>query len=400
MQTDANRLRQQLCALADLARTPDGICRLVYSESFWKSNEYIAQLMRQAGMTVRTNAVGNVVGTYPGKTDRRIVMGSHIDSVFNGGMFDGCLGVIGAIEVVRTLHTQGWTPNHTLDVVAFAEEEGIAVAGLLGSRAYCGLPPTPVMMEKMGSFGVTAADFAAAKAEAPLDAALELHIEQGGVLESRGVNIGVVRAIVALKRYLVEFSGVPNHAGTTPMGLRDDALIKAARFIQRVRQVVLDTDAEMVGTVGRVEVSPNAMNTIPGTVRLTLELRALEETSIATAYQTLMEEFASEIHRCTLTMEQPCFAMDPGVRASIHSACRTLGLSALDMGSGAGHDSMSLAQVTKTGMVFVPSIGGISHSPAENTAWQDVKRGADVLLQTLCLLDEGVPDNKERGETG
>lgn len=387
MKVNGSRVRQHLVELAALGRKETGICRLAYSDEFWKSNEYIAGLMREAGMTVRTNPVGNVVGTYLGKSDHKIVMGSHIDSVVNGGMFDGCLGVIAAIEAVQTLHENGVTPEHTIDVVAYAEEEGLTVAGLLGSRAYCGLEPTPVMLERMGSYGITPKDFAEAKEEAPLDYALELHIEQGGILEHKQIDIGVVSAIVAIKRYAIEFSGMANHAGTTPMTLRDDAMVRAARFIQRVREIVMETDPEMVGTVGHVEVFPNTANTIPGKVCVILELRAIKDESVSTAYEQILEEFQYDIASSQLIFEDPCYRMDPTVRAAIHKACGELGLSNQDMGSGAGHDSMSTAQVTKTGMIFVPSAKGISHSPDELTSWQDAENGANVLLHSLCILD-------------
>ena len=250
MTVNGQRLQAHLEALADIARTPDGICRLSYSDSFWKSNAYVAQLMREAGMSVTTNPVGNVVGTYPGRSPRKITIGSHIDSVVNGGIFDGCLGVLAGIEAVHTLSEKGIVPEHSIDVVSFAEEEGIVITGLIGSRAYCGLPPTEPVLEKMGEFGFTLQDLAEAKYTGDIDYSLELHIEQGGVLESQKKDIGVVRSIIALRRYIVEFAGVANHAGTTPMTLRNDALVKAARFIMRVRQVVMETDPHMVGTVG------------------------------------------------------------------------------------------------------------------------------------------------------
>lgn len=254
MTVNGQRLQAHLEALADIARTPDGICRLSYSDSFWKSNAYVAQLMREAGMSVTTNPVGNVVGTYPGRSPRKITIGSHIDSVVNGGIFDGCLGVLAGIEAVHTLSEKGIVPEHSIDVVSFAEEEGIVITGLIGSRAYCGLPPTEPVLEKMGEFGFTLQDLAEAKYTGDIDYSLELHIEQGGVLESQKKDIGVVRSIIALRRYIVEFAGVANHAGTTPMTLRNDALVKAARFIMRVRQVVMETDPHMVGTVGHLEV--------------------------------------------------------------------------------------------------------------------------------------------------
>ena len=289
MTVNGQRLQAHLEALADIARTPDGICRLSYSDSFWKSNAYVAQLMREAGMSVTTNPVGNVVGTYPGRSPRKITIGSHIDSVVNGGIFDGCLGVLAGIEAVHTLSEKGIVPEHSIDVVSFAEEEGIVITGLIGSRAYCGLPPTEPVLEKMGEFGFTLQDLAEAKYTGDIDYSLELHIEQGGVLESQKKDIGVVRSIIALRRYIVEFAGVANHAGTTPMTLRNDALVKAARFIMRVRQVVMETDPHMVGTVGHLEVQPNAMNVVPGRVALTLELRGLREDLLESVYQMLME---------------------------------------------------------------------------------------------------------------
>ncbi|MBR5516378.1 MAG: M20/M25/M40 family metallo-hydrolase, partial [Firmicutes bacterium] len=166
---NGDRVREQLCELADLSRGPEGINRLAYSENFWESNKYIAKIMEEAGMTVKMNAVGNVVGTYKGKKDNRIVVGSHIDSVVNGGMYDGCVGVISGIEAVRTMHENGIVPEHTIEVVAFGEEEGLVIVGLVGSTAYCGLPPTPTMTEKMGDYGISEKDFADAKCEGPID---------------------------------------------------------------------------------------------------------------------------------------------------------------------------------------------------------------------------------------
>ena len=387
MTVNGRRLQAHLEALADIARTPDGICRLSYSDSFWKSNAYVAQLMREAGMTVSANPVGNVVGTYPGRTPQKITVGSHIDSVVNGGIFDGCLGVLAGIEAVHTLSENGIVPEHSIDVVSFAEEEGLVITGLIGSRAYCGLPPTEPVMEKMEEFGFTLQDLAEAKRTGDINYSLELHIEQGGVLESQKKDIGVVRSIIALRRYIVEFAGVANHAGTTPMTLRDDALVKAAGFITRVRQVVMETDPGMVGTVGHLEVQPNAMNVVPGHVALTLELRGLREDLLESVYQRLMEEFREDIVSCRLTMEQPCFHMSEIVQQSVQKAAQELGLVAMTIDSGAGHDSMSLSQVTRAGMIFVPSVKGISHSKEEFTAWDDVTNGANVLLRTLCDID-------------
>lgn len=385
---DFDKLEQNLEKLGKLAATPEGICRLAYSPAFWQSNSFVEELMKDAGLSTSVNKVGNVVGTLGGESRHKIVIGSHIDSVVNGGKYDGCLGVLGGIEVINALKREGYRPKHTIEVCAWAEEEGLTIAGLVGSRAYCGLEPTQIMRSKMRDFGFDETDFHNAKADGPIDYSLELHIEQGGILESEQVNIGVVSAIIAQKRYLVEFSGTANHAGTTPMALRDDALVKAAHFILRVNEVVREIDSGMVGTVGRVEVFPNAVNTVPGKVDLTLELRSLNERSIRLAYDRLTHEFEPELNSIRLTMEQPSYKMDAAVRAAIHQAAEMSHYSARDMGSGAGHDSMSLAQVTRAGMIFVPSVKGISHSREEKTERADIERGVQVLYDTVKLLDQ------------
>ena len=388
MPINGERLKGNLLALAALARTEGGINRLTYSDAFWRSCDFVEGKMREAGMAVRRNRLGNVIGTRPGRGERKIVMGSHIDSVPNGGMFDGCLGVMAAIEAVQTLQEQGKALNHSVDVAAWAEEEGVVISGLMGSLAYCGLPLRPVQLEKMGQYGVTESDVADSRVQGHLDYSLELHIEQGGILDTEGEDIGVVSAIVAQKRYRMEMTGCANHAGTTPMYLRDDALVKAARLITRCSELAPQVDPNMVITVGHIEVEPNAMNVVPGHVTFTLELRAVEESSIQRAYDQLMEEFGRDIVSVQLIQQERAYQMDRTVMDAIGASAKTLGLRSREMVSGAGHDTMSLAQVTRPGMIFVPSIGGISHSPEERTDWRDVENGANVLLETLLRLDE------------
>lgn len=387
LKINAQRLERRLGELADLARTETGINRLVYSDAFWRSCDYVERAMEEAGLTVRRGKLGNVVGTCPGETERRLVMGSHIDSVPDGGMFDGCLGVMAAIEVMQTLREEGVRLRHTVDACAWSGEEGVAVSGMPGSWAYCGAALSAPQMEQLAKYGVGPADVAECRAGGPVDAALELHIEQGGVLESEGMDIGVVRAIAGLERYSLEFSGQANHAGTTPMALREDALVKAARFIVRCREAAAETDPEMVITVGRVEVSPNAVNVVPGHVRLTLELRGEREASIERAFQTLTGEFREEIVSCVRVQKDEVCPMDREVMAAVSAAGRELGLRTREMVSGAAHDTMALAKIARPGMIFVPSIGGISHNPLERTEWRDAANGAGVLLHTLLRLD-------------
>lgn len=387
---NARRLERRLTELAELARTETGINRLVYSDAFWRSCGYVEEAMRAAGLAVRRGKLGNVAGTCPGETGRRLVMGSHIDSVPNGGMFDGCLGVMAAVEVMHTLREAGVRLRHTVDACAWAGEEGVAVSGMPGSWAYCGTPLSEAQLEQLAGYGITPGDVEACRAEGPVDASLELHIEQGGVLESQGMDIGVVRAIAGLERYVLEFRGQANHAGTTPMSLRDDALVKAARFICRCRETAAETDPEMVITVGRVEVSPNAVNVVPGEVRLTLELRAEREASIERAFRTLTGEFEGDIVSCVLAQKDRVCPMDREIMDAAVQSGEELGLKVREMVSGAAHDTMALARIARPGMIFVPSVGGISHNPLERTEWRDVANGANVLLHTLLKLDERI----------
>ena len=337
-------------------------------------------------MSVTTNPVGNVVGTYPGRSPRKITIGSHIDSVVNGGILTAAWAFSRGSKRSTPYLKRGSSPN---TASTWCPCRGGGHCDHRTDRQPCLLwvPPTEPVLEKMGEFGFTLQDLAEAKYTGDIDYSLELHIEQGGVLESQKKDIGVVRSIIALRRYIVEFAGVANHAGTTPMTLRNDALVKAARFIMRVRQVVMETDPHMVGTVGHLEVQPNAMNVVPGRVALTLELRGLREDLLESVYQMLMEEFRKDIVSCRLTMEQPCFHMSETVQQSVRNAAQKLGLAAMTMDSGAGHDSMSLSQVTRVGMIFVPSVKGISHSKEEFTTWDDVTNGANVLLHALCDID-------------
>lgn len=387
LKINAQRLERRLRELADLARTETGINRLVYSDAFWRSCDYVERAMEEAGLSVRRGKLGNVVGTRPGEMERRLVMGSHIDSVPDGGMFDGCLGVMAAIEVMQNLREEGVGLRHTVDACAWAGEEGVAVSGMPGSWAYCGAALSEAQLDQLAACGVGPEDIAACRVGGPVDAALELHIEQGGVLESEGMDIGVVRAIAGLERYSLEFGGQANHAGTTPMALRDDALVKAARFIVRCREMAAETDPEMVITVGRVEVSPNAVNVVPGRVGLTLELRGEREASIERAFRTLTGEFREEIVSCVRMQRDQVCPMDREVMDAAGAAGRELGLKTREMVSGAAHDTMALARIARPGMIFVPSIGGISHNPLERTEWRDAANGANVLLHTLLRLD-------------
>lgn len=384
------RLKHDLLELSQIGKTDGGINRVAYSNEFWEACLLVKKKMADAGLNARIDAVGNVIGVLPGKTKRRIVTGSHLDSVPDGGMFDGCLGVMAALEAARTLKENGRILSHTLEVVAFAEEEGVAIGGLLGSKAYAGLPfsekQTSLMPQIIGISPVQART--CRHTDEPVDYFVELHIEQGGILETEHTDIGIVEAIVGIRRFDVRFPGVANHAGSTPMYLRDDALIKAAGFIDRVHQLVLETDPEMVGTVGSIHVKPDACNIIPGSAELILELRGVREESMDQVLEKLKEEFLPLGMELRQTFGQPPVMMSGAVQAAIRAAGDSLNVKMRTMVSGAGHDTMSMAEITASGMIFVPSRGGISHSREEWTEWPDVGRGADTLFGTLIELDK------------
>lgn len=394
------RLRNTLETLGKIGcQEGGGVTRISYTQTFREGRDYVAGLMAQADLEVRIDPIGNLIGVKKGRTDRRIILGSHIDSVPNGGIFDGCLGVLAAVECLRVLKDVDF--EHTIEVVAFVEEEGNVVGSMLGSRAYAGIQQTDERLERrLETHGLSYADVIDSKTgPEPIDCYLELHIEQGGVLEHASRNIGIVRAIVGMWRWDVAIDGVANHAGSTPMYLRDDALVKAAQLIVDTDRIVREVDPDMVGTVGCIyKVEPNVFNVTPGRVELTLEMRTTNSDSMASAYTQLISGYQSRELSCTPTFEQPPTAMDQDIQDAIRKSAEELDLTWMEMDSGAGHDAMTMASLTKTGMIFVPSVGGVSHSKEEFTRWKDVENGANVLLKTLLQVDASVPESANRHE--
>lgn len=410
--TDAARLRQRLESLSRFGRPPggtfaDGVSRVGYSAADVEGRRFVMQLMRDAGLTPRVDPAGNIFARRPGRQTGAppILVGSHIDSVPNGGNFDGDLGVLAALEVVEALNANGAMTRHPVDVVVWANEEGVAYGnGLDGSRAAVG-ERAPNDLDLVWN-GVRKADAIRAIGGDPerlaeariapgaLRGYLELHIEQGGTLDRLGIPVGVVEGIVAIDRYEAVISGTPNHAGTTPMPMRQDALVAAARLILEVREVVTAEAGRQVGTVGQLAVSPNAPNVVPGSVRHTIELRDLSAEKIARLAETIRgraaaiaRETGTEI-AITRTSHHAAAMADAGIRAAIETAADRLGLARSSLPSGAGHDAQMMAKIAPMGMIFVPSVGGVSHSPRELTQWADCARGADVLLHAVLEVDK------------
>jgi N-carbamoyl-L-amino-acid hydrolase len=397
------RLNRQLAAMDRIGRTAGGINRVAYTEADREARAYVTGLMRRAKLETRVDAAGNIFGRRAGRDAALppILFGSHVDSVPDGGNYDGPVGVLGAIEVAEALLEQGVVTRHPLDVVVWQNEEG----GLYGSRIASGALP-PNELANVSRSGKTIADgirflggdpariAEARRAPGSIAGYLELHIEQGGTLERERVAIGVVEGIVGIGQWEVTVAGFANHAGTTPMDRRQDALLAAARFVELVNRVASKTPGRQVGTVGRIQAFPGAPNVIPGRVVLTLELRDLDQKKIGSLYDAIVAEsrrigegtgttFAfAELHANTAA------PTDPRVRALIAQSAAALGLSTRVLPSGAGHDAQAAAALGPMGMIFVPSVGGISHSPRELTHPADVTNGANVLLGAVLAMDE------------
>lgn len=405
------RLRSDLEGLSIFGRPAggsfqDGVSRLGYSDADVDARRFVLGLMRGAGLEPRVDAAANIFARRAGNDDSLppILFGSHIDSVPQGGNFDGDLGSLSAIEVIRVLNEHRLTTRHPLEIVVWTNEEGVAFGnGLCGSRAVAGLLEPDELSQVWN--GVVKRDAiktlggdpdrieSARRAPGSLHGYFELHIEQGGRLEQANVNVGVVEGIVAIDRYAVTVTGFANHAGTTPMPQRKDALVAAAQLTLAVREIVTRDPGRQVGTVGQLSVTPNAPNVIPGVVKHTIELRDLSAEKIAkladeirTRARQIAQATGTTID-ITLTSHHPAALAAPAMQEIIARAATELNLSSMKMPSGAGHDAQSMARLAPMGMIFVPSIGGISHSPKELTTWEDCARGADVLLRSVLAAD-------------
>jgi N-carbamoyl-L-amino-acid hydrolase len=397
------RLNEHLTALSEFGKNPQGgVSRVAYSEADRQGREYVMGLMRAAELDVSIDAAGNLVGRRAGSDNnlKPILFGSHIDSVPEGGNFDGDVGSLGAIEVAQTLAENKMTTRHPLEVIIFQNEEG----GLIGSEAVVGQLSEKEfdLVNKSGKtvrdgikfIGGDISKLATVKREkGSIAAYLELHIEQGGTLEAERVDIGVVEGIVGINWWDVTIEGFANHAGTTAMNNRQDALLAAAKFIETVNRVATSVPGRQVGTVGRIQAMPGAPNVIPGKVVCSLELRDLDAAKIQMLYQKIRVE-ADQIaksSRVTFNFKElntniPA-PTDPRIRAIIDQSAKELGLTTKQMPSGAGHDAQDMARIGPVGMIFIPSIGGISHSPKEFSRPQDIENGANVLLGAVMKAD-------------
>lgn len=404
VRVNGERIHDHLKELSKFGANPQGgVTRVAYSEADLQGRQYAIGLMKAAGLDVHIDLAGNIIGTRQGSDAslKPLLIGSHIDSVPMGGNYDGDVGSLSAIEVAQMLRDRAITLLHPLEVIIFQNEEG----GTVGSQAL-GEGLDEKHLNLVSNSGKTIREgtrivggnpdrlASARRQPGSIAGYFELHIEQGGSLEQEKIDIGVVEGIVGILHSDVTIEGFANHAGTTPMDQRRDALLSAARFIEKVNQVVTSVPGRQVGTVGWIKVEPGAYNVIPGKVVLGLELRDLDEEKFVSLFKQIQTEAEGlgRQNQTRFTFTEPVLShpalTDKKFQKLIDETARSLGFTTKVMPSGAGHDAQEIARLGPVGMIFIPSIGGISHSPKEFSRPQDVENGATVLLQTVLAFDK------------
>lgn len=398
---DTARVNAQLARFDSIGRTAGGINRVAYSDADLAGRAFTLDLYREAGLTQQVDAAGNILARVEGREALPpIIIGSHVDSVTDGGNYDGPVGSFAAIEVARTLRERGVRLRHPLEIAVWANEEG----GVVGSKCFVGASAS-VRFDAVSSSGLSIREGTArlggdvaripamARSKGSVHAYLELHIEQSASLERTGRNIGTVQGIVGLHWLEVTITGFSNHAGATPMDQRKDAMLAAARFTVAVNEAIRAEPGRQVATVGRIEATPNTTNVVAGTVKLTVDLRDLDDAKVL-RFADRFRALGAEIGRATDTnfafrtlVDSKAALADSRVMDIVDASAASLGLTHQRMPSGAGHDAQELALICPMGMIFVPSVGGISHSPREFTKPEDVANGVNVLLNAVQRVD-------------
>jgi allantoate deiminase len=399
----ARTLAEDLQAAARIGATGDGgISRFAWSEELAQATDWVAGELRALGLATEIDPAGNLIARWEAGAGGAVMAASHLDTVPNGGAFDGVLGVLGAVEAVRILRREGFVPARPIWIGAFMDEEGTRFGtALFGSRAFAGHDLTATLdardaagvslREAMGARGLDCERIGEAFRAPELAAYLELHVEQGPVLERAGRRLGIVESISGVLGFRVTVNGEENHAGATPADARRDALVGAARMVLALRERAL-AHPELRATVGRIATAPGAITVIPGECRFTVDLRPSQpevvDPSVAWLRAMVAETAAEERLEASVEASYALAPtpMDPGVVAALEAAAAGEGVQPLRMWSGAGHDAMVIAPHAPAGMVFVPSAGGVSHSPREWTETADCELGARVLAGALRRL--------------
>jgi allantoate deiminase/N-carbamoyl-L-amino-acid hydrolase len=410
LRISAERMTERLDAIYECGRQPDGThARIAYSPEDRRGREVFAAYFRKIGLIPREDSAGNLIVRREGKRKNlpAILIGSHLDTVADGGKYDGAYGCVASLEAMEALTEAGIRTEHAVEMIVFTDEEGVRFGdGMFGSSAFCGtgadsFAPDDLdgagnrRSEVLKAFGIDLAQAKdARRSRKSVHAFIELHVEQGKNLVCAGHPIGVVSSIAGVLRKEIVIRGEANHAGATMMGDRRDALVAAAACIAKIPELIKMVGGERsVATVGTIRVSPDAVNVIPGVCRFTIEIRDEDMSTIERIASAVCTELEQIVASTGVTVELRELArhaparMNDWVSAKIKCACATGGYPYSTLPSGAFHDALHMTKVFPTGMIFVPSIGGISHSRYEKTRQEDMAAGAEVLLQTILELD-------------
>ena len=405
IKVNEQRIESRIFELAKFGKASTGKgYRVAFTKGDIEGRTWFIELMRKAGLEVTIDYAGNIIGKRKGKNPslKPIAFGSHIDMVPDGGNYDGELGSVSALEIIEVLNENNIVTEHPLEVIIFSNEEG----GTIGSMAMGG-HLTLEGLKQVSQSGLTIAEGIKAiggnpdsvqfgsRKKGDIKAFLELHIEQGGILEKENIQIGVVEGIVGIVHWNVTVNGFANHAGTTPMNMRKDALLAASKLIITVNEVINSYQGNQVGTIGKIAAFPGAYNVIPGKVTMGLEIRDLSYEKIWKLFHDIEKKAAgiASSSGTTISFEHQANESKPALtekmlQQKIVSSANKLGLTTKFMQSGAGHDAQEMAKIAPVAMIFVPSLNGISHSPKEFTKATDMANGANVLLQTILAIDK------------
>ena len=410
MKADISKIVSRLEEIYQCGAREDGThTRMAFSKEDVKARALFTEWAEQLGMSHRMDAAGNLIVRMEGKNPAlpAILMGSHMDTVPDGGRYDGVVGCVGALSVCEAMKEAGYTPNHPIEVIVFTDEEGFRFGkGLLGSSAICGQDPdisddeTDIYGEARGrvmeTYGIRSKNVLEAKREKDsVHCFMELHVEQGATLDKTGTSIGIVSSIAGVNRYEVTVIGEANHAGSTTMEDRRDALVAAAGFINKVPEITTEYGNHFtVATVGTIKVTPHSVNVIPGTCTFSLEIRDQSNEVMKLIEQKLQESLGDICRKYAVSYTfVPTSFHEPApmcdwVKDKIEEAVKELGYDYKVIPSGAFHDSLIMTSVFPTAMIFVPSVNGISHNRNEFTREEDIEKGCNVLLETVLKVDE------------
>ncbi|GAW92158.1 Zn-dependent hydrolase [Calderihabitans maritimus] len=405
---DPMRMKRRLDALAEFGRDPQGgWTRYSFTPEYIQAQNLVKEWLEEAGMKVRLDPVGNLVGRLEGidGTLPAVAMGSHIDTVKNGGKFDGNLGVVAAVEVVQTIVENHIAHRHPIEVIVFVEEEGARFGSvMLGSRAMLGLVTLEDLHKHHDEAGITLYQALRSMGLSPekipasvvppgyYKAFFEMHIEQGAILDSMNIPVGIVEGIAAPVWLAIRITGRADHAGTTPMNLRRDALSAAAEIVLAVEKIARETDKSTVATVGRLQVKPGGINIVPGEVKMTVDIRDIDVQRRQTVVKKIEDAVKVVCQRREISYEiNEIVRIEPvmlpaKMRQLIASAAEEVNVPYCKIISGASHDAQIMAQITPVGMIFAPSKGGLSHCPQEYTELEDIAVCTRVLLSSVLKI--------------